>query len=61
MAVPHGQEEFLKVLSVELSVEEWSCHPGRLDTSLQRTQSKRKDRKIDHVKSCLNHKTLNCK
>lgn len=35
MAVPHGKEDFLEVLCVELSVEEWSCHPGRLDTRLQ--------------------------
>ena len=48
MAVPHGKEEFLKVLSVELSVEEWSYHPGRLDTSLQRTQSKHTDRQTSN-------------
>ena len=39
MAVPHGKEEFLEVLSVELSVKEWSSHPGSLDTSLQRIQT----------------------
>ena len=35
MAVPHGKEEFLEILSVELCVEEWGSHPSRLDASLQ--------------------------